>query len=370
MRNESLVGAFLLCSLLAPRSLAQEPPGQATAPAEDPLADAKRAFETGRYADSEKAYKRAVEAGGPGAGAAAAGLARVLEETGKIPEALEAARKASAAAPTDTDLLVLLGNRQAAGGDLEGAETTLKAAAAGAANRAVAKVALADPLRAGLTDAVITLSESYTKDADEGKAEKALRDLLAKNPWHPGALVAKARAKEGMYRTEEAADAARKALATNPSHPGAVEVLALMRYGDGDRKGAEEIVRRALAARPRDRTLLALDAVPLYLDGDAEGFEKAVGKALAVDPTFGRAYWFLSRVLEEQRRFAESAAMARRAVEVDPIDADGWFSLGRSLLDLGREKEAKEALAKAEAATPWHDIFRSNFQNVMAELDG
>jgi tetratricopeptide (TPR) repeat protein len=434
----SRVLALALLALLPSGLRAQEPPAPGSgpaAPAADPLAEARRAHERGQYADAEKAYRRAVEAGGVAAGAAQAGLARVLSDTGRIPEALAAGRAAVEAAPKDTDLRVLLGLLQSASGELEGAEATLRAAVEGAANRAVPKVALADllratgrrkealalyaeandlwvsggaeeppdlvavararfaameldpgpgydgqkqstleilagPLKAEVPEAVILLAEAYTRNnRDTRKVRETLKKVFTRNPWHPDALVAAARAREARFESGEAADLAKKALVTNPVHPGAIEVLALLQYGDGDRKGAEELVRRGLAARPKERALLALDAVPACLDDDAAGFEKAVRKTLAVDPTYGRAYWFASRVLEDQRRFAEAAALARRAVEVDPLEADGWFSLARNLLNLGKEKEAKEALAKADAATPWQDLFRSNFQTVLEELE-
>ncbi len=170
--------------------------------------------------------------------------------------------------------------------------------------------------------------------------------------------------------SEEAADLARKALTVNPAHPGAIEILALLKYGDGDRKAAEELVRRGLAAHPKDRALLALDAVRCWLAGDRDAFEAATKRVLAVDPLYGRGFDLCARVLEDQRRFAEAAAMARRAVETDPDDPEGWFSLARNLLDLGQEKEAKDAIARAEKADPWNNVFRANFASILEELAG
>ncbi len=377
----------------------------------DDAADAARALEQGRYADAEAMFRRADAHGG---------LARVLEETGRLPEALEAAKKGGDP--------VLLGNLQAATGDLEGAAATLRGApgarglaalgdllrATGkrkeamaaylAANQAwadggagepaeiVAVVharfaiyemdpgyerdlngtfrLLAEPLKAGLPAALLLQADIYTRHDDTEKALSALRPLLLRNPVHPDALVAQARARLRRFEDGEAADLARKALTVNPVHGGALEVLAEFRYADGDRRGAEEMVHRGLAARPKDRALLALDAVRPYLDGDRDGFEAGMRKALAVDPLYARGFLIAARILEDRRRFAEASDLAGRAVAIDPTDPDAWFALARNQLNLGKEKEAKEAIAKASALDPWKDIFRENFATVLEELDG
>jgi tetratricopeptide (TPR) repeat protein len=419
--------ALLAASLLA------LPAGAAQDPAPAGPSDADRALEAGRYGDAQKMFRLAAEAGGAGAGTAFAGLARVLRETGKTADALAAARKAVEAGPPGTDLLVLVGELQASAGDLEGAEKTLREAVAGSESSAVARTALGDllratgrrkeaveafvaandiwaaggaddpreltavvrarfsafeldrefkptlastfdllaePLKRGLPEAILLEADAYTRHDETGRVANALKPLLLKNPLHPEALVVNARARIRRFESDEAADLARKALTVNPSHAGAIEILALLRYGDGDRRGAEELVRRGLEAHPKDRALLSLDAVRCYLAGDMEGFEAAVRRALAVDPLYGRAFDLCARVLEDHRRFAEAAAMARRAVETDPRDPDGWFSLARNLLDLGNEKEAKEAIAKAEKADAWNNVFRNNFASVLEELDG
>jgi tetratricopeptide (TPR) repeat protein len=100
-----------------------------------------------------------------------------------------------------------------------------------------------------------------------------------------------------------------------------------------------------------------------------EAFEAAAGRVLAVDPALSGAFLLTARVLEDRRRFAEAVDLSRRATEVDPSDPDAWFSLGRNLLNLGREEEAKEALEKASRADPWRSIFRENFRKVLDALD-
>lgn len=426
-----LLPAALAALLIAPAAIrADDGPAPPTAAAEA-FDHAARAFDQGRYADALAALAKA-SAEGPEAVRARLLASRVLEETGRLAEALEAARLAASLDP-GVDTAVRVGRLQAATGDLDGAETTLRDAAARAANRigpiealgdllrsrgrrkealacflrannAWASAALddteeilaavrarvgireldpeyrgpvqrivdvlAEPLRAGSANAMVLQASILARHDETGKVANALRPLLTRNPQHAAALAVSAAVKEARFEWGEAADLARRALDVDPSNPLAVEVLALLRYGDGDRKGAEAVVKKALALRPKDRALLALDAIPRYLDGGAEAFAKALEPALAVDPTFGRGWAFLARVMEDHRRFAESSAAARRAVEIDPADADAWFALARNELDLGREKEARAALKKSEETDPWQSGFRNNFLSVLEELDG
>ena len=319
-------GPLLLALLalgIAPPAGAEDAP-----PAPDPeTAEAERAFDQGRYGDAEAMWRRAASKEGEAGAAARAGLARVLAETGRLREALESARKAVEAGPRDTGRLVLLGEIQAAAGDLEGAEKTLRDAAAGSGSSAVPRTALGDllrargrrkealeaydaanglwaeggaeepaervavvrarfgimdldpdpgyrsqmqstfdilaePLRRGLPEAVVLRAELYTRHDQTERVKNALQPLLSRNPSHPGALVALARARVRRFESDEAGELARQALAVDPSHPGAIGILALLRYGDGDRAGAEALVHRGLEARPRDRGLLALHALP------------------------------------------------------------------------------------------------------------
>ncbi|HEU4394167.1 MAG TPA: tetratricopeptide repeat protein, partial [Planctomycetota bacterium] len=392
---------------------------------------AARAFDQGRYADALAALTKA-PAEGPEAVRARLLASKVLEETGRLAEALESARLAASLDP-GVDTAVRVGRLQAATGDLEGAESTLRDAAARAANRiapiealgellrsrgrrkealacflrandAWASAALDDteeilaavrarlaifeldlevqgqrnatlemlaaPAKSGSAEAMVILASVFVKDDETQRVARVLRPLLTRNPLHAQALAVSALSREKRFEWGEAADLARRALATDPSNPVAAEVLAILRYGDDDRPGAEAVVKKALALRPRDRTLLALDAIPRYLDGGAEAFAKAMEPALAVDPSFGRGWAFLARVMEDRRRFAEAAAAARRAVEIDPADADAWFALARNELNLGHEKEALAALKKSDDADAWRSRFRNNFLEVLDELDG
>ena len=233
---------------------------------------------------------------------------------------------------------------------------------------------LAGPLREMLPEAYVLVAEAYTRGDGAtdltGKVPNALRPLLERNPNHPDALAAAARAKAARFDGDEAAALAKKALAVNPVHRGAIEILAGQMYGDGEDAAAAALVAKGLVAHPKDRILLSLAAVGPFLAGRNAEFESAVAKVLAVDPTFGRAFLFPARALEDRRRFAEAAAMARRAVAVDPLEAEGWFALGRNLLNLGREKEAREALERSAKVDAWGSIFRNNFTKVLDALTG
>jgi len=433
----TLALALLLALGAAPARAEDPPPAPpvppaGTAPEVPPaLKDAAKALAAGRYEDAARAYREAAKDAGV-AGAARAGLARVLRTTGKLPEALVEARLAVSAAPGDPAVLALQGTLEFETGELDAGEATLRRAVGGARASAVARTALGDVLRArgkreealgayveandlwaeetvsapedlvaaararfaifeldrrthlklqatmgilgeaaraGSEEAVLEMARAFTKNDDTKMVPNTVRPLLDRNPGHPEALLAAAEAKVRRFELGEAAEMAERALRTDPTHPGAVEILALRRLGDGDDSAAAVLLDRGLAARPRHRALLALRAIPRYLTGDRAGHEAAMKGVLALDPAFGRGWLLLARVLEDRRRFAEAADAARRALAADPGDPEAWFSLARNLMNLGQEKEAHEALVKSDAADAFRDIFRENFHAVLDEVD-
>ncbi|HEU4394043.1 MAG TPA: tetratricopeptide repeat protein, partial [Planctomycetota bacterium] len=252
-----LVPAALAASLLAPAAIrADDGPTPPTAAAEA-VDHAARAFDQGRYADALAALTKAPSEG-PDALRARLLASRVLEETGRLAEALESARLAASLDP-GVDTAVRVGRLQAATGDLEGAETTLRDAAARAANRIGPIEALGDllrsrgrrkealacflraneawagsavdeteevlaavrarlaifeldlevqrqrnttldllaaPVKSGSAEAMVLLASVYLKDDETGRVAKTLLPLLTRNPLHARALAVSALSRE------------------------------------------------------------------------------------------------------------------------------------------------------------------------------
>lgn len=73
-------------------------------------------------------------------------------------------------------------------------------------------------------------------------------------------------------------------------------------------------------------------------------------KAIDLDPTNAEAYSLLGSSLAKLGKDAEAEAALRKAVTLKPDYAEGWHYLGLFLEEKGRKAEAEEAYAKARKA--------------------
>jgi hypothetical protein len=65
-----------------------------------------------------------------------------------------------------------------------------------------------------------------------------------------------------------------------------------------------------------------------------------------------------------ESKWEEAATLNRSILEVLPEDVDTWNRLGKSLLELGRYKEAHEAYAKSIALDPVNQIAKRNLERL------
>jgi TolB-like protein/Flp pilus assembly protein TadD len=125
----------------------------------------------------------------------------------------------------------------------------------------------------------------------------------------------------------------------------------------------------------------ALARIQFLFDWDWAGAEATLRHALTLDPNAGQSYWMLGHAVSQQGRHDEALAAARRARELDPVDAlthsmsaqiafsarnmeaavqhsrnallaepDFWvghWQLGQAYEQMGRTVDALEALAEA-----------------------
>ncbi len=117
-------------------------------------------------------------------------------------------------------------------------------------------------------------------------------------------------------------------LAAKPSHPAALQLKALLAQLRGDPRAAHAAVKASLAVRPGHGPTLAI--------------ARDVARALAA-------------AAEAARAGDDAHAAAgdfRRALELDPTPAPGWFSLGLALQTCGDYLAAAEAFARVLVLAP------------------
>src|SRR5262245_46626069 len=74
--------------------------------------------------------------------------------------------------------------------------------------------------------------------------------------------------------------------------------------------------------------------------------EQALRKSLELSPRNAAAARHLAYVFSSRHEFADAAAQARKAIDLDPSDAHAYGVLGDALLELGRYDDADQAFRK------------------------
>ncbi len=340
-------------------------------------------IETGRLDEAARAAD-VLAAAHP---ADAALRADVLAERGALADADQGWQAALAAhTPDSVRVLGALARAAASRGRWEAAsalddrivaavtgDPTPDASALIAAAGAMRRYGRADPAR--FPDALRLLDRAAARDAGDPAVQVALADLfldkwnapdartaaaaaLARNPSHPGALVAEARRRR--FEQEPGADSlVRQALQVNAHHRGALTLAATLALDAEHADSATTLARRALAVDSADVDALGVLAAARLLAGDAAGVAAARQRALARNPSAGSFFVTLAELSARMRRYADAAAAAQEGGRVDPRSWRAHAVAGVNLLRLGQVDAARQALERAFAGDPY-DVWTKN----------
>ncbi|HEX5137415.1 MAG TPA: tetratricopeptide repeat protein [Planctomycetota bacterium] len=197
-------------------------------------------------------------------------------------------------------------------------------------------------------------------------ARKARDVVTPKNPELADLWAEVGKTLLASWATGEAKEMAEKAVTVNPQQTTARAVLVQIALQDNEYAVAEENLRAGLATDPNHRDLLALKATLDLLLGNEAGFEAGMKRMLEVDPTYGEGFHIAGQVVaDRQRRYDRAVELLRRGLELDPVNYEAHANLGIYLANLGREKEAKEALDKSKQLFPWSHPIRENFRTIL-----
>jgi serine/threonine-protein kinase len=167
---------------------------------------------------------------------------------------------------------------------------------------------------------------------------------------------------DGFRRARQAFE---KAVTLDPQYAPAWAGLALATFWVAD--SAESLAAvisgqdRAVAAAEKAIALapdlpdgyLARGFVRVPIQWDFEGSRADLEHALALKPDDPDAlYNYATVVLRPLGRFPEAIAAARRATELDPLNARVWFTLGSALFHGGQLVAAREALNRSLEISP------------------
>ncbi len=353
-----LAALALALGLLSGAALAQDPKLEA---------DAKKAFDSGRFKEAAEKYARAAEAAG-----------------------LSNERKA--------ELALQSGWAYYIAGNSKSAREQLKAALQARPDLQVIPdfyspdfANLAAAVRAELSGQhvpaidVEELKRSARAKIADGKAEEALFDLKrAAGSKDPEVARIQAEANDKLGRTTEA-DAARqhaadleKALVSSApigapldagvaAPGGPVPAIAPMidsaekALSAGDYRAAASFARLASDADPKNAEAHRLLGDAALLGGQPAEAEREFTAAIVLEPGNARAVFGLAALAEQQKKWNTAASLYRRALDLDPKDVAAARGLGRAMGELGDKSAARIAFGRAIEIDPASAAARNDF---------
>lgn len=147
-----------------------------------------------------------------------------------------------------------------------------------------------------------------------------------------------------------ARDAVQRALAIEPDLPDALYPKAVIETNfDYNWKGAGETLRKALALAPQDPTLLEWAASLAFTRSQAQQGLDLIRRAVALDPVNAQARAILANSLSNAGKQEESRAEYGRVIELNPSAPNSYAALGMTYVLQGKFEEAAVAAEKDTA---------------------
>jgi tetratricopeptide (TPR) repeat protein len=300
----------------------------------------------GRLAEAADAFQSALRARAPDSASARLGLALVHARQGDagVTRELEWFIPFYNNAPNlNADELTAVGRAVAALGNTD--PQLFKDAV-----KAFGEAAAADPrhVDARIYDAVVFLDKF-----DSRNGTPLLQEALAIEPANPRALTQLARAQ----RFDGNADAIQNvdhALAVNPNLVAARVLKAEMLFASEDYAGAGAQADSALAIDPAAVGAIGVKGALAYLAGNRAAYDAAKQSAFALNPRDTEFLTLVSGLIANERRYAESIALAQEAVAIDSTAWAARTLAGMGEFRLGRFDAAAVTLAAAFKGDPYN----------------
>lgn len=147
-----------------------------------------------------------------------------------------------------------------------------------------------------------------------------------------------------------AREAVNKSLTIEPNLPEALSARATIEINfDSNWKGAAETLRKALALAPQDPTLLAWAGNLASARGDVAQCVDLLRKAVTLDPVNAQLRVFLAANLTNLHRLEEARVEYTRAIELNPSAPNSYAAIGMTYVAEGKYEEGAAAAQKDAA---------------------
>jgi tetratricopeptide (TPR) repeat protein len=166
----------------------------------------------------------------------------------------------------------------------------------------------------------------------------------------------------------KAAEAAEQAIKIDPDLADPHLLLAELHLdADRDTEARAEI-DKVLAVNPSQLEARATLAAMAYVKDDKATYDREVKTVLEINPAYGEVYRLMGQQAASHYRFDEAAALAEKALTLDPTSSRAAGDLGMHLMRTGDEPGARRALDRSWRADPY-DTVTFNLLHVLDVLD-
>jgi len=191
----------------------------------------------------------------------------------------------------------------------------------------------------------VTLGRIHEMSGQHDLAAQEFQRVLDSNPRDTKALNGIARSYENAGHLQEAEAAYKRAVALRPDYWDTYEELALFYDRQGRYPESITQLEQAISLTP-DNAQIYSNLGAVYSDtGDPKFFpdaEKALKKSLELSPTYF-AYANLGNLYYLEKRYAESAAMSEKALQLNANDYLVWSNLVEAYERINESDNAEHA---------------------------
>ena len=231
---------------------------------------------------------------------------------------------------------------------------------AGRLDEAIAAYRRAIALKPSLAAAYYNLGSTLRQKGRFDEAIAAFGFAIQLQPDHAAAHNNLGGTLQEADRLDEAIAAYRRAIALEPASAGAHSNLGSAWTDKGRFDDAVATLRRAIELDPMNGAAYCNLAVALHAMGRVEEALAAYRRALELRPDSAVAHSNLGNALNDAGRLDEALSALARAIELRPDRAEAHNILGNVLKDQGRLDEAFAALRAALEQNPDHAATASN----------
>jgi eukaryotic-like serine/threonine-protein kinase len=191
----------------------------------------------------------------------------------------------------------------------------------------------------------VTLGKLHSQSGKNDLALQEFQHALQLDPHSAEALTGIASAYEQMGRIQDAEDGFKRAAALRPDYWEGYNVLGI--FYDRQQRYPEAIaqLKKVVQLTP-DNAQAYSNLAAVYLDTSDPKWipdaQAALTKSVAITPSYP-AYANLGSLYFNQGRYAESAAMTEKALQINDKDYQVWYNLLLSYQWLGQKDKAANA---------------------------